>query len=149
MAEGVGAGGTAALHGVGEGAKEAAFELMDVLFMWIIPIVTLIVGYLTSASIGLSGAIGTLIDGVLGNLNVSATTMAYIAGLIAVCIWGAIAGAMWHVSRSFDGKYAGYILRPLATFFGGLALGEIPALAAGKVNNGTLGKFATEAPLMG
>ena len=134
---------SAVLAGAKSGAAEAAFQLLDVVFLWIVPIITVIVGYLVSATIGLSGALGTLIDGVLGNFNISQTTMSYISGLMAVLIWGAIAAGLWSVQGRFDGKYAKYILRPLATFFAGLAIGEVPAVAAGKVNNGSLGQFAT------
>ena len=63
------------LAGAKSGAAEAAFQLLDVVFLWIVPIITVIVGYLVSATIGLSGALGTLIDGVLGNFNISATTI--------------------------------------------------------------------------
>ncbi len=137
----VGAEANAAAHGMAAGAKDAAIELLDVLFEWIIPLIAIIIGYVMSAAIGLSGALGTLIDGVLGSVGVSPTTMAYIAGLLAVVIWGAIAGAMWSVQKK-AGKYGMYILRPLAALFGGFAIGEIPALTKGQVNNGSLGKIA-------
>ena len=134
-------------HEAARGAEEAALELIDVLFGWIIPIVTLIIGYLLSASIGLSGALGTLIDGILGAAGVSQTVMAYVAVAMSVLIWGTIAALMWHTAKRFDGKWASYILRPLATLFGGFALGEIPAGFQGKVNNGSLGKLATSEQL--
>lgn len=147
MAEGAGAAAGVA-GALGHGAQEAALELIDVLFGWIVPIVTMIIGYLMSSSIGLSGAIGTLIDGVLGAAGVSGTVMAYVAVAIAVLIWGAIAGAMWSVAKRFDGRWASYILRPLATLFGGFALGEIPAGFQGKVNNGALGRLAATQTLL-
>jgi hypothetical protein len=150
MADGVAGTASSAMSGVAAGAKEAAFEILDVLFLWIVPIITLIVGYLLSASIGLSGAIGTLIDGVLGTTGVSPTTMAQISCAIAVLIWGSIAGAMWYFADGgkigTDGRknYRAYVLRPVATLFGGFALGEVAPLFAGKVNNGMLGSFATQ-----
>ncbi len=138
--------GMDALHGVGKGAEEAAMELLDVLFLWIVPLITLIVGYLMSPAIGLSGAVGTLIDGVLGSLGVAQHVMASVAGLVAVVIWGTIAGTAWSLSKKIGSKYSRWILRPVATLFGGFAIGEVPALAAGKVNNGSLGKLAVSFP---
>ena len=148
MAAGV-AGLENAAHGVGSGLQDAAWELIDVIFAWIVPIVTLIIGYLMSAAIGLSGALGTLIDSVLGAVGIAAATMCYIAVAIAVLIWGAIAGGLWAAQHK-AGKYGMYILRPLATLFGGFALGEIPAGLKGQVNNGSLGKLAAStSPLTG
>lgn len=128
--------------GLAGGAHEAALELLDVLFGWIVPIVALIIGYLLSASIGLSGAIGTLVDGVIGATGISATTMAYIACAAAILIWGCIGVGMWHVAKRYDGKWASYVLKPLAGLFLGFAIGEVPAAFQGKVNNGALGKMA-------
>jgi hypothetical protein len=143
------AGEAASVAGpLAHGAQEAALELIDVLFGWIVPIITLIIGYLMSASIGLSGAIGTLIDGVLGAAGVSMKVMAYVSVAVAVLIWGAIAGAMWSVAKRFDGKWASYILKPLATLFAGFAIGEIPAGFEGKVNNGALGALASSENLL-
>lgn len=118
-------------------------ELLEVLFEWIVPILTLIVGYIISASIGLSGIIGTAVDGVLGATGVSATVMAYVADIAAILIWGCIGAGMWAAAQKVGG-YASWILRPLATLFWGFALGEVPALAAGKVNNGTLGTASSK-----
>lgn len=143
MSESASNAAESALHGATAGAREAAFELIDVLFGWLVPLITLIVGYLMSAAIGLSGAIGTLIDSVLGAAGVGQTTMCYIAVAFAVLIWGAIAGGLWAASGSKSiPKEGKWILRPIATLFAGFALGEVPAGFAGKVNNGALGKIA-------
>lgn len=125
-------------NGLASGAAEGANEILDVLFDWVVPVITLVVGYVAAAGIGLSGAIGTVIDGALGSTGLSSTVMNYIADLIAVLIWGVIGGAMWSVASSHKG-YASWVLRPLATFFWGLALGEVGALVGGKVLNGSIG----------
>ena len=124
--------------GLGHGAKDAALELLDVVFDWIVPVITLIVGYVVGPAIGLSGALGTIIDGALGAAGVSAAVMAYVADFVAILIWAAIGSAMWSLQNK-GGKYGKYILRPLSTLFFGFALGEVPALVAGKVNNGSIG----------
>ena len=129
----------AAATGLAHGAEEAAFEILDVIFEWIVPVITLIVGYLVSASIGLSGALGTVIDGALGATGISAVTMIYISDLIAILIWGVVAGGLWSAQHRLKG-YAVWIMRPLATLFGGFALGEVGALVSGKVLNGSIGK---------
>lgn len=116
-------------------------ELLDVLFDWVIPIITLVVGYVLSAAIGLSGLIGTAVDGVLGAAGVSSTVMNYVADLVAILIWGCIGAGCWAAAKKAGG-YAAWILKPLATLFWGFALGEVGALANGKVNNGTLGAKA-------
>jgi hypothetical protein len=130
-----------ALHGLGTGAKDAVFELVDVIFDWIVPILTLIVGYVMSAAVGLSGALGTVIDGALGATGIGANVMAYMADIIAILIWGCIGAALW-AGRNKAGEWGGYILKPLSTLFFGFAIGEAPALIGGKVNNGALGKAA-------
>lgn len=139
---------TGVAGGLTAGAQEAALELIDVLFGYIVPIIAIIIGYLLSAVIGLSGAIGTLVDGVIGATGVSMTTMAYIACAIAILIWGGIAAGMWSVAKRFDGKWASYILKPLAGLFAGFAIGEVPAAFAGKVNNGALGRMAESENLL-
>ena len=132
----------AAVKGLANGSKEAAVEILDVIFEWIVPVITLVVGYVMAAGIGLSGALATVIDGALGSTGLSSTVMTYIADLIAVLIWGVIGGAMWAVAKSHAG-YAAYVLRPLATLFWGFALGEVGALVGGKVLNGSIGKAVT------
>ncbi|MCI4357349.1 MAG: hypothetical protein L3K18_09510 [Thermoplasmata archaeon] len=129
----------AALGGLESGSKAAAMELIDVIFDWIVPILTLIVGYVTSSGIGLSGALGTVIDGALGATGIPSNVMAYIADLIAILIWGCIGAGLW-ASRGKAGEWGGYVLKPLATLFFGFAIGEAPNLIAGKVSNGALGK---------
>ena len=129
-----------AATGIGHAAESAAFEILDVIFEWIVPVITLVVGYVLSASLGLSGCLGTVIDGALGATGISATAMVYVADLIAILIWGVIGGGLWAASNKVDGKYAMWIMRPLATLFFGFALGEIGALASGNVLNGSLGK---------
>ena len=133
----------AAIRGLGAGAKDAAMELLDVLFDWVVPLLTLIVGYVLSSSIGLSGLIGTAVDGVLGSAGVSATVMNYVADIVAILIWGCIGAGMWYAAKKVDG-YAAWILKPLATLFWGFAFGEVGALANGKVQNGTLGSSASK-----
>lgn len=142
MAEGEGAA-KSMIAGLGHGAERGALEILDVIFDWVVPVITLVVGYVMSASIGLSGALGTVIDGALGGTGISQTVLVYIADLVAVLIWGVIGGAMWSVAKSYDGHYASYVLRPLATLFWGFALGELGAALSGKVLNGRIGSAIT------
>lgn len=116
-------------------------ELLEVIFDWIVPILTLVVGYVMSSGIGLSGVLGTVIDGALGATGLASNVMAYIADLLAILIWGCIGAGLW-AARNKAGEWGGYVLKPLATLFFGFALGEAPNLIAGKVANGALGKAA-------
>lgn len=133
-----------AVKQLGHGAKEATVELLDVIFEWIVPVITLVVGYTMTATIGLSGALATIVDGALGSAGMSAAAMTYIADGLAALVWGGIGAGMWSVSKSYDGHYASYILRPLSTFFWGLGLGELGNALSGKVANGAIGKAATQ-----
>lgn len=141
-------GAPAALKGLAHGAGAAAGELIDVLFSWIVPIIMVIIGFLMSPAIGLSGAFGTLIDGVLGPVGLSSKVMGVIASVIAVLVWGVIGGAMWHFGSKYDGQWASYVLKPIAGLFIGFALGEVPGAFDGKVANGALGQLASPSALV-
>lgn len=131
----------AVAKGAFEGGKEAAWELLDIFFEWILPIVMLVVGYLLSAELGLSGVLGTVVDGAT-NGSVSGAAQILVSDLIAAAIWGSIAGALWS-AQTRGGRIGKFIMRPLSTLFGGFALGEIGAAISGKVLNGQLGTMST------
>ena len=136
-ADGVNAG---ALHSLGEGAKEAFGELLDALFMWILPILMLVVGYLVAPSFGLSGALGSLFIEIP---NINESTAATLASLIGAGVWGAISMGMLAASHKFKSGWGAYILRPLVGFFGGMSISELFGAATGHVQNGMIGNAAS------
>lgn len=126
---------------VGRGAAEGVLAVVDVFFEWILPIIAIVVGLYLASSIGLSGLIATLASEVAPAQWDKYT--AIIAGLFAVAIWGAIAAALWSLSKRFDGHYARWVLKPIAGLFIGFAIGEAGALVMGKAPlNGQLGIMA-------
>lgn len=130
------------VHELGEGAKEALGELLDAFFLWIVPLILLVVGFLTAPAIGLSGAIGTLVVEIPG---LSEQVAATLSDLIAAGIWGGIALGVLHASRKFGKEnWGAYIMRPLAGLFGGFSIGELFGATSGKVLNGAIGRAASE-----
>ena len=137
----------AALNSAGHAAKEAGEEVLDILFEWIVPIITLIVGFYIGGSIGLSGALYSLLDGVIP-ASVTQTALTWVADLVAAAIYAAIAGGLWSMAGGGSGKgrvnVRKWLFRPLATLVGGFALSEIGALLSKKVNTGSLGTIAQQ-----
>jgi hypothetical protein len=138
-----GEAGTAMASETLTATKNAAWELLDVFFEYIVPIVMVIVGFMLAPTIGLSGALGTLIDSVAGTA-LSEGTEILIADILAAAIWGCIAGAIWGFAGSHKSRPAKYISRALGGLFAGFAVGEISAAASGKVLNGSIGTLATK-----
>jgi hypothetical protein len=143
----------AGLRGVGHGAAEAGLELLKVVFGWIVPLITLVIGLFIGASIGLSGLLADVLDSVLP-AGVDAKTIALIADLIALAIWGVIAAALWHVgggiTKAMEGgpakqNWTAYVVRPIATLFAGFAGSEAAALFRGNVNVGMISGIASKA----
>ncbi len=136
-----------ALSSAGHATMEAGEEVLNILFEWIVPIITLLVGFYIGGSIGLSGAIYSLLDGVIPS-SVSNTALIWSSDLVAAAIFAAIAGGMWHVAgggESLKGaNVRKWILRPLATLVGGFALSELKALMGKTVNTGALGTVANQ-----
>ena len=128
---------------LGEGAKEAFGELLDAFFLWIVPLILLVVGFLTAPALGLSGAIGTLIVEIPG---LSEQVAATLSDLIAAGIWGGIALGVLHASRRFGagGHWGAYIMRPIAGLFGGWSIGELFGATSGKVLNGAIGRATAD-----
>lgn len=130
------------MHELAQGAKEAVAELLDAFFIWIVPLILVVVGFLTAPALGLSGAIGTLIVEIPG---LSEQVAATLADLLAAGIWGGIAFGILHAGKSFGkDNWAKFILYPLAGLFGGFSLGELFGATSGKVLNGAIGKAASE-----
>jgi len=126
---------------VAEDALDAAEDLAEIFFMWILPIILVLVGIFVVNQIGLSGAIGTAFSE-LG--SISKTGVVLIADLIAAGIWGGISGVFWVAAgsarmRKATRDYAPWIMRPIAGLFTGFAIGELFNALAGKVGNGSLG----------
>lgn len=152
MTEGLGATAAAGLGGIGHGAVEASLELIKIVFGWIIPLITLVVGLFIGASIGLSGLFADVLDTVLP-AGVDAKTIAMVADLIALAIWGIIGAVLWHVAgaptKQIEGgpkshNWTAYIVRPIATLFIGFAGSEAAALFRGNVNVGIMSGIAAK-----
>lgn len=134
----------AVAHGaraVADDALEAAEDLAEVFFMWILPLILVLVGIFVVNQIGLSGAIGTAFSELS---SFSASGVVLVADLIAAGVWGGIGAAFWSFSghKSITAKthgYAPWIMRPIAGLFTGFAVGELLNALSGKVGNGTLG----------
>lgn len=135
----------AALHSAGQAALTAATELLDALFKYIVPLILVAVGYFLSGQIGLSGLIANLLTGSLGT-KISDTAVVWIADLVALAVWFAIAAMLWHMGSGHkDGKYpivmwAGHALGGL---FAGFGLGELGALVGGKPLYGKISDAAS------
>jgi hypothetical protein len=119
------------------GSKDALEDVLNIVFEWVLPIITLLVGFYFGNAIGLSSALYTLLDGVIPT-TVTATTVAWVADLVAIAVWVAIGGMLWHTAGGGT-KVAGkpdirkWILRPLSTLFFGFAASEASNLIKGQV----------------
>ena len=106
------------------GLCEGADEILNVIFDVLVPIIVLIAGFFLTDMLGLSGAFHQLftaadIKGFSGTI-----LEGNVDGLLAAIIWGAVAYSVWKTQEhKKDGVR--WILRPIAAFFGGLALGEL------------------------
>lgn len=126
---------------VAEDALDAAIDLAEIFFMWILPIILVLVGIFVVNQIGLSGAIGTAFSELSA---ISQSGVVLIADLVAAGIWGGIGGVFWVAGgnarmRKATHDYAPWIMRPIAGLFTGFAIGELFNALAGKVGNGSLG----------
>jgi hypothetical protein len=134
----------AVAHGaraVAEDALEAAEDLAEIFFMWILPLILTLVGIFVVNQIGLSGAIGTAFSELT---SFSQSGVVLVADLIAAGIWGGVGATLWAFSGSTkvtrkDGFSAAWIMRPIAGLFTGFAIGELLNALAGKVGNGSIG----------
>jgi hypothetical protein len=127
-------------------ALDAAKDLAEIFFMWILPIILVIVGIFTANQIGLSGALGTAFSDLT---SVSQSGVVIIADLVAAGIWGGVAAAFFGFSSRekitrADGFNVAWILRPIGGLFLGWALGELLNALAGKVGNGSIGALTTK-----
>ncbi|MGI0129357.1 MAG: hypothetical protein ACREEC_04285 [Thermoplasmata archaeon] len=120
-------------HEIAKDALEAAEELAEVFFKWILPILLIIVGIFVVNQIGLSGALGTAFSELS---SISASGVILVADLVAAGIWGGIGAALWAFA---DGKWGVYIMHPIAGLFIGFSIGELFNALAGKVGNGSIG----------
>jgi hypothetical protein len=127
-------------------ALDAAKDLAEIFFMWILPIILVLVGIFVVNQIGLSGAIGTAFSELSG---FSASGVILVSDLIAAGIWGGVGAAFWAFSGSArvtkrDGFNAAWILRPISGLFTGFAIGELLNALAGKVGNGSIGTLTSK-----
>jgi hypothetical protein len=127
-------------------ALEAAADLAEVFFGWVLPIIMLIVGIFVVNQIGLSGALGTAFSDLT---SISQSGVVLVADLAAAGIWGGVGTAFFMVGghpsvskRTHD--YAAWITRPIGGLFVGMAIGELLNALAGKVGNGSLGNLTTQ-----
>jgi hypothetical protein len=136
----------AALASAAHAGLTAATELLDALFKYIVPLILVAVGFFLSGQIGLSGLIANLLTGALGT-KISDTAVIWIADLVAVAVWFAIAAMLWHMgSGHADGKYpiVMWVGHSLGGLFAGFGLGEVGAVVSGKVLYGQVSDVATK-----
>ena len=129
----------AAPAAISKDVLEAAEDLAEVFFKWVLPIVLVIVGIFVCNTIGLSGALGTAFSELS---SISQSGVVIVADLVAAGIWGGVGGALWGLGGG--SKWAVYIMHPLAGLFIGFSIGELFNALAGKVGNGSLGGLTSK-----
>jgi len=118
---------------------------IEVIAKYILPLVFVVVGFVTASYLGGSAAISNLLITAVGPGSITAASANRLGGLVMVGLWGIVGIAFWRLG-SRDGVWYKVVGRSIGAFFFGAAAGNlVPVFTAGGTSGGLIGQWVSGA----